>query len=255
MSASVEAGPYDLAASSGEQRNAALCLHGLTGTPYEVRPIAEALAVAGLRARGPALPGHHSTPEDCAAAPFGSWLAAARDECALLRRDHEHVIGVGLSMGGLATLAMAAEGHYDAIVVIGTPLRLKPPIPQLVPLLKYVKPYLRKSTGSDIREAGARARHPSYDVMPLAAVHELCKLQARVRGSLARVLVPTFIAHGARDETADPEDAERIRSAIASDVVELRLYGDSGHVVPVDYDGETLCADVVAFVERVLSRL
>ena len=48
----VDAGAFDL---PGGGRAAALCLHGLTGTPYEVRPLGEALAAAGIRALGPAL--------------------------------------------------------------------------------------------------------------------------------------------------------------------------------------------------------
>ena len=37
----VDPAPFDLA---GEGPAAALCLHGLTGTPYEVRPLGEAIA-------------------------------------------------------------------------------------------------------------------------------------------------------------------------------------------------------------------
>ena len=36
--AALDAGPFDLG-GRGEGGDAALCLHGLTGTPYEVRPI------------------------------------------------------------------------------------------------------------------------------------------------------------------------------------------------------------------------
>ena len=37
----VDFSPFDL---PGDSDAGALCLHGLTGTPYEVRPLAEALA-------------------------------------------------------------------------------------------------------------------------------------------------------------------------------------------------------------------
>jgi carboxylesterase len=53
---SVEVDPSRFALP-GAGRGAALCLHGLTGTPYQVRPIGEALAAAGIAAIGPALPG------------------------------------------------------------------------------------------------------------------------------------------------------------------------------------------------------
>ena len=56
----VDPSPFDLI---GGGSAAVLCLHGLTGTPYEVRPLGEALARAGIRAVGPALPGHNETPD------------------------------------------------------------------------------------------------------------------------------------------------------------------------------------------------
>ena len=55
-------GPYDLEPRGATTGDAVLCIHGLTGTPYEVRPLAEALADRGLRARGPLLAGHGGTP-------------------------------------------------------------------------------------------------------------------------------------------------------------------------------------------------
>ena len=45
---------------------AALCLHGLTGSPHEVRPVAEALVARGVRARGIRMAGHgESTRVSC----------------------------------------------------------------------------------------------------------------------------------------------------------------------------------------------
>ena len=41
---------------------AALCLHGFTGTPYEVAPLARALAAAGFAVSAPLLAGHGDSP-------------------------------------------------------------------------------------------------------------------------------------------------------------------------------------------------
>ena len=71
----VDTAPFDL---PGSKRVAALCLHGLTGTPYEVRPHGEALSQAGIRAVGPALPGHNETPQSLARVRYQQWLEAAR---------------------------------------------------------------------------------------------------------------------------------------------------------------------------------
>ena len=251
LRAPVNAAPFDLA---GEGRCAALCLHGLTGTPYEVRPLGEALAVRGVRAVGPVLPGHNLSPEVLAGVPHGAWVQAARAELRTLRAHHARVAVVGLSMGGLLALLLAAEEEVDAVVVVGTPLRFGPLVRWLVPLVKHLRPFAPKRGGSDIRHDEARAIHPSYTVMPLAAVHELQRLQRRVRDCLECVTAPILVAHGAHDRTARVADSRRIVESVASEECELLILDESAHIVPVDHDGERLAEAAAEWVARYTGR-
>jgi carboxylesterase len=243
----VDPAPFDL---PGSGPAAALCLHGLTGTPYEVRPLGEALSRAGIRSVGPALPGHNATPRELAELRYEAWLEAAREQLGELRQRHDTVFVVGLSMGGLLTLALASEGPLPGAVVVGTPLRLRRRIAWLVPLLRHLVPFPRKRGGADIRDAAARRRHPSYSVMPLAAVHQLQRLQRHVRPALGRVRAPLLVAHGAHDATADPADSREIFERVASSEREHLLLEASSHVVPVDRDGARLAEAVAAFLTR-----
>ena len=84
--------------------------------------------------------------------------------------------------------------------------------------------------------------------MPLASVHELVRLQRRVTAGLGRIRAPVLVAHGAHDRTADPRDAERILQGLGSARKEHKVYPDSGHVVPVDYDGERLSVAIADFL-------
>ena len=241
----VDSSPFDL---PGKGRVAALCLHGLTGTPYEVRSLGEAISAAGIRAIGPALPGHNETPERLAATAYTDWLEAAREEFQRLRADYDSVFIVGLSMGGLLALALAEEEPVDALVVIGTPLELHHPFSWLIPLVKYLLPMSPKSQGSDIRDPAARARHVSYRVMPLNSVHQLQRLQRRVRPQLARITAPILVAHGVHDRTANPRDALEIRDSVSSEIREYLLLAASGHIVSVDFDGPALAQAVAEFL-------
>jgi carboxylesterase len=243
----VDTAPFDL---PGSNRAAALCLHGLTGTPYEVRPLGEALSQAGIRAVGPALPGHNETPQSLARVRYQQWLEAAREQLQWLRDQHDVVFVVGLSMGGLLTLALASEERVDGAVTVGTPLRLSQPLATFMPLLKYLVPLARKREGSNICDPAARLRHPSYEVMPLAAVRQLQHLQRLVRGALGRVTAPLLVAHGAHDATADPADSKEIFDRVASREREYLILEDSAHVVPVDRDGPRLAAATVGFLTR-----
>jgi carboxylesterase len=244
----VDPSPFDL--GPRDARVAVLCLHGLTGTPYEVRPLGAALAESGLRALGPALPGHNETPEALSRVRHEQWLAAARAAFAELRSRHARVALVGLSLGGLISLALAAESQPDAVAVVGTPLRLRIPLLPLLPAVRLAMPYLRKTRGSDIRDEAARARHPSYDRMPLASVGELRRLQVSVRARLSRVQAPILVAHGLHDATAHPEDAQAIAAEVGSAQRDLLWCPSSGHVVPVDVDGTRLARAVAAHCAR-----
>ena len=243
----VDTSPFDL---GGGAPAASLCLHGLTGTPYEIRPLGEALAGRGIRAVGPALPGHNETPEALSRIAYTDWLAAARAKFCELRAEHAQVFLVGLSLGGLLALALAAEEEVDGIVVVGTPLRLSLSLRLVMPLLRMIRPFHRKRWGSDIREAAARQCHPGYAIMPMASVRQLQRLQRRVRGDLSRVTAPILVAHGARDATADPADARAILESVASRERELLMLPRSGHVVPVDHDGLRLSRAAAEFLAR-----
>jgi len=225
-----------------------LCLHGLSGTPYEMRSLGEAFAQAGYRALGPVLPGHNETPQALARVKYPEWLGAARDAVVRLREQHAKVFVAGLSMGGLVALALSAEAAVDGAVVVGTPLRLRQPLPLLIPVLKFLLPFPRKATGSDIRDPAARARHPGYKVMPLAAVHQLIHFQGVVRRALDRIETPILVAHGAHDRTADPLDSKEIFDAVRSERRKHRILENSAHVVPVDYDGPELAREAVEFL-------
>lgn len=228
---------------------AALCLHGLTGTPYEVRPIAEALVQRGLRARGPWMAGHEDGADALARTSWQDWVEGARSELAALRSEHDRVFLVGLSMGGLVSLCLAETDEVEAMVVIGTPLVLSPPIPQLLPLIRrFVSS--RPKTGSDIQEPRARARHPGLEAMPFSAVAELIALQAKVIPDLPKVRCPILVAHGRLDRTARPRDAVRIHEEVGSTEKELFLLERSGHVATVDYDGPALARAAADFLGR-----
>ena len=242
----IDAGAFDL----GDGRDAALCLHGLTGTPYEIRPVGEALAAAGVRAVGPLLPGHGGEPELLARTGCEDWIDAVAEEERVLRQRHERVFLVGLSLGGLLALHCAANADVDALAVIGVPLRLRTRLAPLLPIARYRWPYLPKRRGSDIRDAAARARHPSLQVMPTTSAIELIRLQRRVCAELSRVTAPLLVAHGCLDTTAHPDDARRISGEVASIERELLWLPNSGHVVPVDYDGPELAHAVVDFLTR-----
>ena len=75
-----------------------LLVHGFTGTPQNVRPLADYLARRGLAVSAPRMPGHGTTVEDLDATGPQDWLGAAEDALAELRRRCSTVFVAGISM-------------------------------------------------------------------------------------------------------------------------------------------------------------
>jgi len=250
MSSPVDAAPFDLVPEGHDGERAALLLHGFTGTPYEMRPIANELVDRGYRCVAPVMAGHEKTHRELASVRWRDWIDVAADHLDVLRVQARHVVVAGMSMGGLVTLALAARHAPAAIASMGAPLWLPRSIRWRIPWAKHLRAMVPKSDGPDIREPEARERHPGFDAIPLAATHEILKLQRHVRGVVTEIICPTFVAHGAHDQTAAPRDAYAILGEINAGARALYIGTRSGHVISVDYDGTEVARRMAGFFDR-----
>jgi carboxylesterase len=91
-----------------------LLIHGLTGTPIELRYISNGLARAGFTVSVPQLAGHCGTLEDLKATKWQDWYQSAEDALIELRKTCDLVIVGGLSMGAVLALRLAAE-HPETV--------------------------------------------------------------------------------------------------------------------------------------------
>ena len=249
---SVDANAFRLGDPQGGLAPAVLCLHGLTGTPYEVRPPAEALAAAGFYCEGPLLPGHGTTPLELARTGWQQWLESVLSAHAALAARHERVYTLGLSLGGLLALALAARRPLRGVVALAVPLDLGWVVHRGVPILKGLVRELPKTPA--ILDLEARARHPGYDRMPLAAVAELLRLAADVRGGLGRIHAPVQGIFSRLDPTVPVRNADLLMSGLGPGDRELLWLERSGHVLPVDFERAHLAEKVVGFLARLEKR-
>ncbi|MGA7922890.1 MAG: alpha/beta fold hydrolase [Thermoplasmata archaeon] len=71
-----------------------------------------------------------------------------------------------------------------------------------------------------------------------------------LRGQLGRIRVPTLVLHGMDDRVVDPAHARLLRQSITG--AQLRLFAQTGHMVPVERPEETTQA-IREFFEKVPS--
>jgi carboxylesterase len=243
---------FRLGEARGGAAPAVLCVHGLTGTPYEVRPPAEALAEAGFFCEGPLLPGHGTDVTELASTPRGAWIDAMVSAHDALAARHERVYVLGLSLGGVLALALAQRRPLAGAVVMAAPLRLSGLVRSAVPVLARVLRALPKRPA--ILDDEARARHPGYDRMPLSAVNELLRLSREVEAALDRVAAPVQLIYSRRDPTVPAFNAGLVLRGLPPGEHELHWLEDSAHVLPVDRERELVSRRVVDFLQRLEKR-
>ncbi len=242
---------FELAAANvGAGDVGALVLHGFSGSPTEIRGLAEHIAARGVAVHAPLLPGHGLHHSDLERSVRADWLNAARTALVELRRRHQKVIVIGQSMGGLLALSLAAE-HADltAVIALAPALavshlaqfsRISALLPRYIPKFEERMP--------DLVDPAQLQQVWSYSHTPLRAVREVLALAREVHRSLPRVCAPLLVVQGARDRTVRPVSSHRVMARAGSVTKELMWLTGSGHIVAVDADREQVWQKVGDFI-------
>lgn len=98
-----------------------LLIHGFTGSPGELKLLGEYLHLGGFSVLGVRLPGHGTTPAELNKTEWPDWYAAVQDSYRSLSASCSRVSVVGLSMGGLLAMKLAAEVKVHSAVFFGNP--------------------------------------------------------------------------------------------------------------------------------------
>lgn len=227
-----------------------LILHGFTGNPVSVRPVADALAARGRTVEVPRLPGHGTTWQDCQRTTWRDWAREASGALdALAARTRTRVV-VGLSMGGTLALHLAQTRAEDlaGVVVINASVRSWDPRLKALGAIKHVVGSL-PGIGNDIAKPGGDEL--PYDRVPLRALASFIELQRMVRSGLPSVALPLLQLTSRQDHVVEPANAELITQGVSSDDVTQVWLERSYHVATLDHDADVIIDRTAAFVDRV----
>jgi carboxylesterase len=226
-------------------------LHGFTGSPVSMRPLAEALADAGFVVEMPRLPGHGTSVEDLAETGWDDWLAEAERALGDVRSRTPggKVVVVGLSMGGALTAALA-EGHPElaGIVLINAPVAAPPELAASLEEMMAGGVEVIDSIGGDI--ADPDADEASYDATPLRPLVTMLMTGDDVRARLGDIGQPTLLITSRQDHVVSPADSDVFAEGISGPVERVWLE-KSFHVATLDYDRDEVEHRTVEFARRV----
>lgn len=246
--------PFTLGPALAEAEIAVLLLHGFTGSPWELRPVGEALAARGAHVVCPRLPGHGTTPEAMLWAGLGEWLGAATAALESLR-GARRVALVGLSMGGLLAMVLAARfrGRVQGLVLMAPALKLRARDARLLKRLRWlpgldVKEQWIVKKSTDIESAEVRAGAPILPRYPLSRVLDLFELEDLARQAEPRIGCPSLIIGAVNDHVVDTDEVMALHKRLP---FSRRLLLQRGfHIIPRDTDRALALTEISHFVEE-----
>jgi len=254
-----------------------LLIHGLTGTPNEMRFVARGLQTAGFETECVRLAGHCGTEADLLATGWKDWFASVEQAAEALRKKVKHLFVAGLSMGAVLALKYAIEhpDKVDGLGLYGTtffydgwsiPFEGRH-LTFLFPIFMAVgygrnkrfmetHPYglknerLRKAISSKMHAGDSEAA--GLPGNPWPSLEQFYRLSADVQKNLHRVHAPTIAVHAREDDVASLRNVSLIERRL-SGPVETVILADSYHMVTVDQEKATLVDRSVNFFSRIVA--
>ncbi|MDR1075501.1 MAG: alpha/beta fold hydrolase [Xanthomonadaceae bacterium] len=254
--------------------NGVLLIHGLTGTPTEMRVLGRSLHRQGFSVYGVQLAGHCGSEEDLIASRWQDWYASVDAAAAHMREQVDHLFVAGLSMGALLALLLAAErpGWISGVGVLGATFRYNgwntpwtSCFSFLLPAMKRFgiarkkmfmeePPYglrderLRSQISAAMQSGDSAAA--GLPGNPWHALAELYLLSRHVRRRLPQVQAPCLIAHATEDDIAHVRNAYLVAGRV-SGPVEMLLLENSYHMITIDRERKLVANRLAEFCNRI----
>jgi len=256
-----------------------LLVHGLGGTPLELKFVAKGLARHGFTVHCCQLAGHCAGERELLATDWRDWYASVEAGLDHLRKRCDTIVAGGLSMGAVLALHLAAKRKHEVhglalyaptlwhdgwampwsvfwlrfgvLSAIGHRL--------LSPFYRYTEkePYgikdpairavvLAAMTSGDTTRAGIL-------VTPGEAIRQHCDLVDVVKRELRSIDMPTILIQARDDDMASLKNSEHLQRHLSGPVSTIIL-DDSYHIVTVDRQRDIVIEGSAAFATSLAAR-
>jgi len=253
----------DISLVAGE--HAVLLLHGLVGSPLEMRYLATMLHRSGYSVHVPHIPGygHGETATD-----WRKWHGYASAAFDKLKREYRTVSVSGLCVGAVLALSLAVEKSRDiaALSLLSTTLaydgwsipwyRFLLPLGYYTPL-RYTytyperEPYGLKNELLRKRIALAMQQESLTEIgassIPMNHIYQTTRLIRHVKRNMHTVEAPALVVHAIDDDTASVKSADFVVDHIGSRDVRKVILNDSYHIVTMDNERELVARETRDF--------
>ena len=224
-----------------------LCIHGFTGAPAEIEPLAHFLSKqTDWKLVVPTLPGHGETLE-LKGVQYGQWISHAEKELEKLLQTCEKVYVVGFSMGGMIASYLAVHFPIEKLVLLSAAAYYVNP-KQLAVDIGIMFKDLHKGKLTE-NELFLRYKRKLRET-PFTATLQFRKLVNTIRPFIPQISVPTFIAQGEIDGIVPPRTAQYLYNHICSPSKKLFYLKNSKHLICHCEEREDLFENILSFLEK-----
>jgi carboxylesterase len=222
-----------------------MLVHGFTGSPLDMRPLAEELFALGADCHAIGLPGHGTDIANLQTMTEATWRDAVQQAWSAHAARYSRSLLVGYSMGGAAALQMAAQSTPNLLLLLAPFVRINDRRAPLLPiagrLVKDVKLLANVDFDDPVIRQWLKAALPDLEVddpeirrrlreetgIPGVVINELRKFGNAGRRAAPSIRCPVVVIQGHQDFVVNPRDSRRLSDAFA----ELQAY----HEIPGDH--------------------
>jgi len=252
----------------GASDKSVLLVHGLTGSPAEMKFIGKQLHRRGFTVYAPMLAGHGADVETLTRTRYEDWLESLRAGLHRLKQETREVYAAGICVGGGLALYLA---HLEPAMLSGVAVYAaaldydgwnQPKWSRLarhlrgmlihVPAIRKVRfeetpPFGIKSgrirTALMKEGAGIEGALPYF---PAVSLYENYRLNHVLKKALPATTTPTLLIHAREDDVAHPRNAYAIQKRHGGRC-EVAMLEDSYHMIHIDQERHKVAELTAAF--------
>jgi len=264
----------------GTNQKAVLLIHGITGTPSEMRYLGKCLNKRGFTVFCNTLPRHCSTLGELKKVTWAEIADSCAEDLKGLNKDYAQVYVAGLSLGALMSIHLAYK-FPDRVAGIGA---LAPTLfydgwalhkgKCLMELVWHV-PFLRNLINiregfpyglkdEELREnierfyKNASIKEFSKKVLlfgspffPLVCLYQHHLFTNIIKKELSQVKTPIILLHAKEDDMTSLKNSRYIFERVGSTNKSLIVLENSYHMITIDKDKDKVCQDLADFFLKI----
>lgn len=265
----------------GGNNRAVILIHGLTGTPNEMRFLAQYLNKQGYSVICPRLANHGQPLSVLKKTKWQDFYQSARQALTEIKESADLIFTAGLSMGALLALLLAEEfpGKIAGVSCLSPTLfydgwntpwsKCLLPLAYMTPIKHFfyfkedppygikneqvrnlVHKYYSQAKLDDLRGI-AQFGYPYFPVTLLYQLHLLVKYLSK---RLPRIDTPVQLIQAQDDDMTSVKNSQFIYDRVKSKNKEMILLDNSYHVITADYEREKVVREMARFFGEVAGR-